>query len=139
VVPTDTVGQFVKHDLQVIPMSSRAFRRYQNAYVYFEIYNLKRDSFGQSKYRVEYTIRSFKERAIPAKVLHGLGRLLRLVEKDQEIVIAYEQTGRQSDEVSYVELDLKETEPGGQLVRVKVVDLLAERETEKEIQFKIVP
>ena len=40
---------------------------------------------------------------------------------------------------AYVELDLKETEPGGQEVRVKVTDLLADHDVEKKITLKIVP
>ncbi|MGA1197077.1 MAG: tetratricopeptide repeat protein [Candidatus Latescibacterota bacterium] len=139
VSPTQTEGQFVKNGLQVVPMSSKAFRRDQNAYVYFELYNLKRDAFGQTKYRVEYTVRTFQERAVPVRILRGLGRLLRLVEDDQQIMIAYEQVGDQQDVPTFVELDLKASEPGEQLIVVKVTDLLAEQEAQKEIRFKIVP
>ncbi len=139
VAPTQQEGQFVKRGLRVVPMSSKSFRRDQNAYVYFEIYNLMRDAFGQSQYRVEYTVRSYKERGVPAKVLHGLGRLLRLVEKEQQVEIAYDQVGQTEDEVAYVELDLRETEPGEQLVFVTVTDLQTEQSKSKQIRFKIVP
>ena len=139
VSPTDEEGAFVKKDLKVIPMSSRAFRKNQNAFVYFEIYNLKEDAFGQTRYRVEYTFRSDKDRAAPARVLHGFGRLFRLSEKDREVVVAYDQAGDQPDEVAYVELDLTEAEPGGQLVRVTVTDLSTDREVSKEITFQIDP
>ena len=138
--PTDEPpGDYVKNGLKVIPMSSLAFRSEQNAFVYFEIYNLKQDAFGQTRYRVEYTLRSQRERALPAKILHGLGRAFRLSEKDQEIVIAYDQAGNRPDEVAYVELDLTETQEGGQQVRVAVTDLLADDRATKEISFRIVP
>ena len=139
VAPTRQEGQFVKDGLNVVPMSSKAFRRDQNAYVYFEVYNLARDEFGQSKYRVEYTVRSFEDDGVPVRILKGLGRLLRLVEEDEQIVIAYEQVGNRTDERAYVELDLTAAEPGEQLIVVKVMDLLNERVVEKEIRFKIVP
>ena len=138
--PTDEPsGDYVKNGLKVVPMSSLAFRSHQNAFVYFEIYNLKQDAFGQTHYRVEYTLRSQRKRALPAKMLHGLGRVFRLSEKDQEVVIAYDQTGSRPDEVAYVELDLTETQEGGQLVRVTVTDLLADERTSKDISFSIVP
>lgn len=139
VAPTQLEGQFVKHGLNVVPMSSKAFRRDQNAYVYFEVYNLTRDAFGQSKYRIEYTVRSYREDAAPVRILRGLGRLLRLVEEDQQVVIAYEQVGDKADERAYVELDLTAAEPGEQLIVVTVTDLLNGQEVEKEIRFKIVP
>ena len=132
-------GDYVKNGLKVVPMSSLAFRSHQNAFVYFEIYNLKQDAFGQTRYRVEYTLRSQRKRALPARVLHGLGRVFRLSEKDQEVVIAYDQAGSRPDEVAYVELDLTETQEGGQLVRVTVTDLLADERTSKDVSFRIVP
>jgi hypothetical protein len=68
-----------------------------------------------------------------------LGRAIRIAEKDQEIVISYEQVGEKPEEVAYVELDLSETKTGGQLVRVAVTDLVSEKTASKEITFKIVP
>ena len=138
--PTEEpAGEYVKNGLKVIPMSSLAFRSHQNAFVYFEIYNLKQDAFGQTRYRVEYTLRSQRDRALPARILHGLGRVFRLSEKDREIVIAYDQAGNRPDEVAYVELDLTETQEGGQLVRVAVTDLQVDEMVSKEISFSIVP
>ncbi len=138
--PTDEPsGDYIKNGLKVVPMSSLAFRSHQNAFVYFEIYNLKQDAFGQTRYRVEYTLRSKRKRALPVKILHGLGRAFRLSEKDREIVIAYDQTGNRPDEVAYVELDLTETEEGGQQVKVAVTDLLSDDRASKEISFRIVP
>jgi GWxTD domain-containing protein len=139
VAPTQSEGQFVKHGLSVVPMSSKAFRRDQNAYVYFELYNLKRDAFGQTRYRVEYTVRTFQDSGVPVRILRGIGRLLGVVEDDQQVVIAYEQVGDKVDERAYVELDLKASEPGEQLIVVRVMDLLTGQEAQKEIRFKIVP
>ncbi|MDP6039994.1 MAG: hypothetical protein QGG64_15690, partial [Candidatus Latescibacteria bacterium] len=137
--PSKEDGPFQKRGLQVIPMASKAFRADQNAFVYFEVYNLKRDEFGQTKYRVEYAFRSREKGLAPVRALRGLGRMLRLKEKRREVLIAYEQAGDATEDVAYVELDLKDAEPGGQEVQVKVTDLLADRDVEKEIQFKIVP
>lgn len=139
VAPTADQGAFVRNGLNVVPMSSKSFRRGQSAYVYFEIYNLARDEFGQSRYRVDYVVRSYRERGVPAKVLHGLGRALRLVERDQQVEITYEQVGAAADEVAYAELDLREAETGEQRVQVRVTDVVTEQFVQKEIRFKIVP
>jgi len=137
--PSKEEGPFHRRGLKVVPMASKAFRSDQNAFVYFELYNLTRDEFGQTKYRVEYAFRSKEKGLAPVRALRGLGRMLRLQEKRREVVIAYEQSGNVAEDAAYVELDLKEAEPGGQEVRVKVTDLLADRDVEKKIAFKIVP
>ncbi len=137
--PSDEQGPFQKRGLKIIPMASKAFRPDQNAFVYFEVYNLKRDEFGRTKYRVDYSFRAQEKGLVPIRALRGLGRMLRLQEKRREVVISYEQSGDTPEDMAYVELDLKDAEPGGQEVRVKVTDLLADRDVKKEIAFKIVP
>jgi len=139
VLETDGQGDFVKNGLNVIPMSSRSFRNNQSAFVYFEIYNLKVDAFGQTRYRVDYTLRSHEKRSAPSRILRGLGSAIRVSEKDQEIAISYDQVGEKADEVAYVELDLSGTRTGGQLVRVSVTDLVSEQTSSREITFRIVP
>ena len=130
-------GEFYKNGLKVIPMSSKAFQRDQNAFVYFELYNLARDSFGQSKYQIEYTVLSHTARSTPAKILRGLGRILRVVESDQEVKVSFEQTGDGETDIAYVELDIRESRPGGQMVKVKVTDLLTDVSAEKSIKFSV--
>lgn len=133
----DPDDAFNKNGLRVIPMSSKAFRHDQNAFVYFEIYNLRRDGFGQTQYRVEYTVRSYTERSVPARILRGLGRLLRVVEGEQEVKVSFEQTGSEEDDIAYVELDISESKPGGQMVEVKVTDLQTDVSAEKSIRFSV--
>ena len=136
--PTDEEsGEFVKNGLKVIPMSSRSFRHNQNAFVYFEIYNLARDAFGQSRYKVEYTVRSHTDRSAPARILRGLGRILRMVEGEQEVKVSFEQTGEAATDIAYVELDITESRPGVQVVSVKVTDMLTGVSAEKTIQFSV--
>ena len=137
--PSEEQGPFQKRGLKIIPMASKAFRPDQNAFVYFEVYNLKRDEFGRTRYRVDYSFRAQEKGLAPIRALRGLGRMLRLQEKRREVVISYEQSGDTPEDMAYVELDLKDAEPGGQEVRVKVTDLLADRDVKKEIAFKIVP
>ena len=84
-------------------------------------------------------MRTFQDSGVPVRILRGIGRLLGVVEDDQQVVIAYEQVGDKVDERAYVELDLKASEPGEQLIVVRVMDLLTGQEAQKEIRFKIVP
>ena len=43
-------------DLRIAPNPLRAYRTGQSAYVYLEIYNLKKDEFGRTQYEITYTI-----------------------------------------------------------------------------------
>ena len=56
----ETAGKFAKGDLNVIPMPSRTYQKGQSVFVYYEIYNLKKDEFGQTEL-LRLTIRSHPE------------------------------------------------------------------------------
>ena len=43
-------------DLRIAPNPLRAYRTGESAYVYMEIYNLKKDEFGRTQYEITYTI-----------------------------------------------------------------------------------
>ncbi len=136
IAEAEEAGPFVKRQLKIIPMSSGSFRRHQHAFVYFEIYDLKRDAFGQTRYRVTYSVRSLGKSS-PARILRGLGELFRRSEKGREIEVAYDQVGNSSDDAIFLELDLSETQPGRQAVDATVTDLLTGQSVSKEIIFKI--
>jgi len=139
ITPTENEGEFVKAGLRVVPMASKTFRIDQTAFVFFELYNLKKDEFGKTNYRIEYVFQAQEDGIAPVRALRGLGRMLKLTEKSKEIAVSYEQTGSSSDDVAYVELDLRDVDQGGQKVRVEVTDLLRDQKVEKEILFDIVP
>jgi len=114
--------RFRKGDVAVIPMASQAYLPAQPVFIYFELYNLKADAFGQTKYRVSYEVRSKDQKGVGARILGGVGKLLGQQSGDGVITIDYEQVGRERQEQAYLELDLSNTEPGVQLLKVVVTD-----------------
>ncbi|MDE2888108.1 MAG: GWxTD domain-containing protein [Gemmatimonadota bacterium] len=125
-------GKFGKNGLNVVPMPSRTFGTGQNVFVYYEIYNLKRDEFGQTQYRVEYTMGPKA-----GGVLSRLAQTLTGKSKKQGVAIGYEQLGVQESEVAYTELELGEARSGRHYLNVKVTDLNSGRSFEKETTFVV--
>lgn len=115
-------GKFTKGDLKVVPNPTRSYMRGQPVYLYYEIYNLKRDAFGRTKYRVIYEVHSADKKPVVVQALQGLGKLLGRSQEESAITIAYEHTGDQVDDHGYVSLDLTQAEVGNQVVTVTVVD-----------------
>jgi len=114
--------RFRKGDIEVIPMASKAYLPAQPVFIYFEVYNLKKDEFGQTKYRVSYEVKSQDKKSVGARILGGVGKLLGQQAGEGVITIDYEQVGEQSEEQAYLELDLSNTEPGVQLLKIVVTD-----------------
>ncbi len=126
------MDKFTKNGLHIVPMPTRMYPQGQGIFVYYEIYNLVRDSFGQTRYRVEYTIRPAGGNIV--------SRLVRtFVGKKKEVVVGYEQVGYKEAESVYMELDLGETTPGRHYLKVEVTDLNSEEAVTalKDVPFTV--
>ena len=127
--------RFRKGNLEVIPMPTRSFLEGQPVSVYYEIYNLTRDAFGQARYKVEYTILTLvggDRGGIASRLVHSFTG-----DDSEQVAIRYEQTGLDETQVAYVELDVAESGPGRYELRVEVTDLQSGEAARKETWFVI--
>ena len=111
-------GKFRKGDLLVIPMPSRTFRRRQPVYLYYEVYNLIRDTRGQTRYRVDYRVRGGKPKGA-RRLLSGVPRLLGFSQEKEEVLVSYEHVGDADWEPVYIALELDPM--GGDAFDIEVV------------------
>ena len=125
--------KFRKGELHVIPMPTRTYPKGQSIFVYYEIYNLKRDEFGQTKYQVEYTI------APKGKGVGGaVSRLVKtLGGKREKVLMGYEQVGTMDLETVYTELELGDREAGRYALEVVITDLNSEQTASKNALFVV--
>ncbi len=131
-----TDGKFTKGDLNVVPMPSRTYIKGQSVFVYYEIYNLGKDEFGQTNYSVSYTITS---KDTPGRA-GNISRLFRWgTGRREELAVTYEQQGAAVQEVEYVELALDEQIPGRYSLRVSINDVNSGDTAEKDVTFVIAP
>ena len=118
----------------MIPMPTRTYGSGQSVFVYYEIYNLSKDEFGQTNYTVSYTITS---KDTPGTV-SDISRLFRWrTGIREELAVTYEQQGGSGDEVEYVEIELENRPVGKYLLRVTVVDRNSGETVEKGAVFLI--
>jgi hypothetical protein len=124
---------FSKGGLRVVPMPGRTYGKGQSVYVYYEVYNLQRDEFGQTHYRVSYSVGK-KGKSSAAHI----ARLLRLaVGGGEEVAVTYEQRGAAATQVEHVALDLGGVQAGPQVLQVSVTDLNSGGAAEREAAFAI--
>ena len=126
--------RFTKGDLYVVPMPSRTYKKGHSVFVYYEIYNLAKDEFGQTDYNVSYTITS----ADAPVTMSNISRLFRWDSgKREELAVTYEQQGEATQEVEYVELDLAGQLPGRYTLKVTINDRNSGALAEKDAVFVI--
>jgi len=135
-IAEEGAAKFQKEDVWIIPMPTRSYAITQNVYAYFEIYNLTKDTFGQTRYKTEYRIRSS---VMPAVGLFGAATAgLRTIFRTRkpQVAITNELTGRDADEREYVEIVLNKVRPGVNALEIVVTDLISGKSVEREVRFR---
>ena len=128
VTETKAPDRFTKRGMQIIPLPTRTFRKGQNVYVYYEVYNLRRDVSGMTNHVVEYTVRN-SAGGIFSKIARTF------VGKPPEVSVSQGQVGTEEAEYRYIELDLKGLPPGKSYLTVTVKDLNSGEAVAREMVF----
>lgn len=130
-------SKFAKGDIEVVPNPSLFYMAGQPVFVYYEVYNLEQDEFGLTRYRVSYELHALNKGNIAVRVLKALGRLVGVKKKAEVVTVEYAHEGDRSDEYGYLELDMSNTDPGHQLLIIRVSDEIAGSRATSEVSFAI--
>ena len=106
---------------------SNPLQQYENdgrAVVYFEIYNLQRDDFGATHYKLTFQVRALSDANDAER-------------GDWATAVSYEQRGTRDWEPLFLALDLDKTMPGPKALRVVVEDLHNLERTISTARFRV--
>ncbi|MSS72430.1 MAG: GWxTD domain-containing protein [Candidatus Latescibacteria bacterium] len=128
--------QFRKGNVWVLPMPSRTYGEGQSAAAYYEVYNLRKDDRGHTRYKVEYSIRTDMEPGygVLGKTASGFQKLFG--GNKPQVAVTYERAGTEANDAGYFSLDLKRVKPGINRMKVTVTDLVSQETTERETIFR---
>ena len=130
-------SRFTKGDIEVVPNPSLAYLAGQPVFIYYEVYNLNKDEFGRTKYRVSYELHSLNRGNIAVRTLKAIGRLVGIERKAEVVTVEYAHEGDRADEYGYLEMDMSDTEPGIQLLKVQVTDDISGERAVSTARFTI--
>lgn len=130
-------SKFTKGEIEVVPNPSLFYFAGQPVFIYYEVYNLKKDEFGRTDYRVLYKLHSQNKGNVAVRILKALGRLVGIDEKAEVVTVEYAHEGDSADEHGYLQLDMSKTDPGHQLLIVKVSDEIAGSHASSAVSFAI--
>ena len=126
-----------KEGIEVIPNPLRTFDAGELLYLYFEIYNLVRDAFGQTDFSVTYRVgppdlRRFSDKR-DRKAIEQLG----MSDDRWRISVSTDYRGGEMQEPIYLSVDLSELGPGVHLLSIVVTDRQTGLQTWRETLFRI--
>lgn len=126
---SDANSPFQRGKLKVVPLPTRAFLPQQDLGLYFEIYNLVPDPFGQMRYRITIQITTQEQDT-------GLRDVLTGPKPIPEISLTFDQVTSEKAVSVYQFIDLTDSKHGRNLLRVVVEDVVTGQRVEKEKVFR---
>ena len=127
--------RFKKGDVWVTPMPTRTFSASQMPNAFFEIYNLQKDAFGQTRFRVQYRVRFSSKGSVGLAGMLTSGFRSMMKRGKPEVQVTFEQTGTETTRREYVELDLGKAKAGVNELEVTVTDLVTNAVASQETVF----
>lgn len=126
-----------KEGIEVIPNPLRTFDADELLYLYFEVYNLVRDAFGQTDFSVTYRVgppdlRRFSDKQ-DRKAIAQLG----ISDDRWRISVSTDYRGGDMQEPIYLSVDLSELGPGVHLLSIVVTDRQTGLQAWRETLFRI--
>ena len=125
-------SKFVRKGWDILPAPSRTFHVGKSVFVYFEVYNLERDAFGNTRYEVTFEVISKSTSDKSPRTF-----LPRIRKDGESIEVRYEQVGTETSVSDFVELDLGQADPGRYSLHMTVKDLNGDRNIKRDSIFRI--
>ena len=139
IVPTESTGLLVRNGLHITPHPARLYSPSTPVFIYYEIYNLSRDSGGRTGFRTELEIAAREPRRnFALRLLVDLGRLMSRRSDDQSTYLAFEDSGDTADDFKYTSIETADLEPGTYTLTLTVTDLQTQQKDTRTVDFIVV-
>ncbi|MFC1540040.1 tetratricopeptide repeat protein [Gemmatimonadota bacterium] len=139
-VESESVSRFRRGDLEVLPLPGRALQIDQPLFIYYEIYNLKKDDVGGTDYEITYSVAEMpNESGIGSRLYQGEVAPVRARQRRIVLSSSFHRSGIQTDISEYLELGMEEVPPGTYLLELVVHDANSGTETSKHLLFRTLP
>lgn len=121
--------RFRRGSWEVKPNPERSYVDKQDLAFYCELYNLMKNEFGQTNYKVTTAVKAIDEKAS----MRSFGAVVQ-----PEVSLSYEQVGDQVWERLRLEVDLSNAQPGPNRLVLVIEDLVAGTRVAKETTFEYI-
>lgn len=137
-VGQDSIGQFIRDGLKIIPHPFYSVIQKNPIHIYYEVYNLSYDPKGQTRYQLQYTAQTTKaKRSLLASTFGFIGKIFSR-ESVSSITSSYTRTGTKSQATEYIAFDLQNLKLGITQLTVRVIDLNLNKSVVDTVEFDLI-
>lgn len=131
-----TSGRIVRKDYSILPNPVGIFNRNQKLYIYYEVYNLKKDNKGMSDFQQTVLLRrKGQEETSIGKVVGSVLKFIGVQGGQSQVGSTYKYQSNEKDSQIYFQLDMSGYEKGDYILTVELKDNNNGKEINKDVEL----
>lgn len=133
-------GTFIRGELEVLPLPGRTLQVDQPLFIYYEIYNLSKDQYGATDYKIDYSVAEApQDVALTTRLFQGLASLVGVGRKRAVITSSVPGSGITRDVESFLEIDMSGLPPQTYELELQITDTLNGKTATSYLLFRTLP
>jgi GWxTD domain-containing protein len=135
-ISTASEGPFIRGGRRLIPNPAGVYSAEKPVMIYFEIYNLTKNSEGRTNHSIEYTIFPLSGGERP--VVSAIGAQALKIDGGREFALLQEEEGVESNLQRDIVIDMQQSQPGRYALQVTITDRHQDISADRTVLFRLV-
>lgn len=124
-------GAIERNNISILPNPTKAFGKKDKLYLYYEIYNLTKNTNSTTDFEQKITIQEKEEGGVVNSLLSIVG----LDKEGKKVALTSKYQTREKDPQMYLQLDMSKYEPGEYIITVSIKDNAAGKEVNSQTEI----
>ncbi|MBI5731723.1 MAG: GWxTD domain-containing protein [Ignavibacteriales bacterium] len=124
-------GAFKRNNISILPNPTKSFRKNDQFFLYYEIYNLTKNTNNITDFEQKITMQKKEEGGIISSLLSVVG----LDKEGKRISLTSKYQTQERDPQMYLQLDMSKYEPGEYVITVTIKDIITGKEVSNQTEI----
>lgn len=128
-------GRINRKGYSILPNPTGIFSEDQDLYIYYEVYNLVKNSKGLTNFKQSVILQKKDDEGVISKIFSPALKLIGIDSEEKKISLTSNYKTKDKDSQIYLQLDMSGYEPGNYILTIKIKDNISEKETEQNTKL----
>ncbi|MCH8326272.1 MAG: hypothetical protein IIB83_06910, partial [Bacteroidetes bacterium] len=128
-------GRINRKGYSILPNPTGIFSKYQDLYIYYEVYNLGENSKGLTNFKQSVILQKEDDEGVISKIFSPTLKLIGIDSEEKKVSLTSNYKTKDKDSQIYLQLDMSGYEPGNYILTIKIKDNISEKEIEQNTKL----
>jgi len=136
-IQTNNVKNYplTRNSVTILPDPVKIFDKNQNTFLYYEVYNLEKNSKGFTNFRQNIILQKKEDKGLLGKIFSPVLKSIGIDNEQKQVSLTSNYQTEDRNSQVYLQLDMSGYEPGNYVLIIKVKDNITGNETEQNTEL----